>query len=57
MQAQGQQMEEYLARNFANALARLFTKKARLLKRYGKPLTVPIDGEYVESTRPNGRTT
>lgn len=48
MQAQGQQVEEYLARNFANALARLFTKKARLLKRYGQPITVPIDGEYVE---------
>jgi hypothetical protein len=48
MQAQGQQVEEYLARNFANALARLFTKKARLLKRYGKPITVPIDGEFVE---------
>lgn len=48
MQAQGQQVEEYLARNFANALARLFTKKARLLKRFGKPITVPIDGEFVE---------
>lgn len=48
MQAQGQQVEEYLARNFANAMAKLFTKKARLLKRYGKPITVPIDGEYIE---------
>lgn len=48
MQAQGQQVEEYLARNFANALARLFTKKAKLLKRYGQPLTVPIDGEFTE---------
>lgn len=48
MQAMGQQVEEYLARNFANALARLFTKKARLLKRYGQPIMVPIDGEYVE---------
>jgi flagellar motor protein MotB len=48
MQAQGQQVEEYLARNFANALARLFTKKAKLLKRHGQPITVPIDGEYVE---------
>lgn len=46
VQAQGQQMEEYLARNFANALARLFTKKARLLKRFGKPIEVPIDGQY-----------
>src|SRR5690606_31656861 len=48
MQAQGQQVEEYLARNFANALARLFTRKARLLKRHGQPITVPIDGEYIE---------
>lgn len=48
MQAQGQQVEEYLARNFANALARLFTKKAKLLKRYGQPIMVPIDGEYTE---------
>lgn len=48
MQAQGQQVEEYLARNFANALARLFTKKAKLLKRFGRPILVPIDGEYVQ---------
>jgi hypothetical protein len=48
MQAQGQQVEEYLARNFANALAQLFTKKAKMLKRYGEPITVPIDGEFVE---------
>ena len=48
MQAQGQQMEEYLARNFANALARLFTKKARLLKRWGRPILVPIDGAFRE---------
>ena len=48
MQAQGQQVEEYLARNFANGVARLFTKKARLLKRYGKPINVPIDGKYVQ---------
>jgi hypothetical protein len=48
MQAQGQQVEEYLARNFANALARLFTRKARLLKRHGRPIMVPIDGEYFE---------
>jgi hypothetical protein len=44
----GEQMEEYVARNFANALAKLITKKAKLLRRYGQPITVPIDGEYVE---------
>jgi hypothetical protein len=48
MQAQGQQVEEYLARNFANGLARLITKKARLLRRFGQQITVPIDGEYVQ---------
>jgi hypothetical protein len=48
LQATGQQVEEYLARNFANALARLFTKKARLPRRYGRPIQVPIDGEFVE---------
>lgn len=44
----GEQIEEYVARNFANSLARLITKLARLLKRFGQPITVPIDGEYVE---------
>lgn len=46
--ARGEQVEEYLARNFANAVARLITKKAKLLQRYGGPIMVPIDGEYVE---------
>lgn len=44
----GDQVEEYVSRNFAGPLARLFTKLARLLKRYGQPLRVPIDGEYVD---------
>lgn len=44
----GEQIEEYVARNFANALARLITKLARLLQHYGKPIEVPIDGTYVE---------
>jgi len=48
MQDQGQQMEEYVARNFGNALAKLFTKKAKLLKRYAAPFHVPIDGQYKE---------
>lgn len=38
MQAQGQQMEEYIARNFAEAMARLFLKKYRLMKAHGAPL-------------------
>jgi hypothetical protein len=44
--ARGEQVEEYIARNFGNAFARLITKKARLLQRYGKPIMVPIDGAW-----------
>jgi hypothetical protein len=44
--ARGEQVEEYVARNFANAVAKLITKKARLLQRHGGPIEVPIDGEY-----------
>lgn len=47
MQAQGQQMEEYVARNFAEALARLFAKKLRLMVAVGKPFAVKIDGKSV----------
>lgn len=46
--ARGEQQEEYIARNFANAVARLITKKAKTLRRYGQPIMVPIDGEYTE---------
>lgn len=46
--ARGEQVEEYVARNFANGVAKLITKLARLLQRHGSPITVPIDGEYVE---------
>lgn len=46
--ARGEQQEEYIARNFANAVAKLITKKAKLLQRHGQPITVPIDGEYKE---------
>jgi len=45
MQAQGQQMEEYVARNFAEALARLFAKKLRLMAAVGQPIAVKIDGQ------------
>lgn len=44
--ARGEQVEEYVARNFANAVAKLITKKAKLLQRHGAPIEVPIDGEY-----------
>jgi len=46
MQAQGQQIEEYLARNFAEALARLFRKKLKLRARYGRPFQIRVDGEF-----------
>ncbi len=48
LQDRGDQVEEYVARNFASPLARLFTKLAKLLKRHGQPIEVPIDGKYVE---------
>jgi hypothetical protein len=44
MQAQGQQMEEYVARNFAEAVARLFAKKLRLMQMVGKPFPIKVDG-------------
>lgn len=45
MQAQGQQQEEYIARNFAETLARLFMKKYRLMRREGEPFTIRVDGQ------------
>lgn len=47
MQAQGQQIEEYVARNFAEAFARLMRKKYNLMRRFGGPSEVTIDGETV----------
>lgn len=47
MQAQGQQIEEYLARNFAEAFARLMLKKYHLMRKFGQPMQVSIDGEMV----------
>jgi hypothetical protein len=46
MQAQGQQIEEYLARNFAEALARLFAKKLKIMKRYGGLQAMRVDGKF-----------
>lgn len=45
LQAQGQQMEEYVARNFAEGLARLFAKKLRLMVAVGKPFPIKVDGQ------------
>lgn len=46
MQAQGQQMEEYIARNFAEAMARLFAKKLRLMIATGDPIAVKVEGGF-----------
>ncbi|MGL5735994.1 MAG: portal protein, partial [Beijerinckiaceae bacterium] len=48
MQSQGQQQEEYIARNLAETLARLFRKKYRLMKAEGEPFKVKVDGVYKE---------
>jgi hypothetical protein len=47
--AQGQQMEEFVARNFAEALARLFMKKLRLMIEHGEPLMMRVDGEFKQA--------
>lgn len=46
MQSQGQQQEEYIARNFAEALSRLFAKTYRLRRREGEPFKIKVDGKY-----------
>lgn len=46
LQATGQQMEEFVARNFAEAMARLFAKKLRLMVEHGNPIAIKVDGQY-----------
>jgi hypothetical protein len=46
MQAQGQQMEEYLARNYGEAVARLMRLKYKLRKRSSGKIRLRVDGEY-----------
>jgi hypothetical protein len=46
MQAQGQQQEEFIARNLAEAFSRLMAKKYRLMRREGEPFRVKVDGKY-----------
>lgn len=48
MQAQGQQQEEFIARNFAEAFSRLMAKKYRLMRREGDPFKIKVDGQYKE---------
>lgn len=44
-QASGQQIELYVARNFAEGFARLVLKKYNLMRQFGKPMELVIDGE------------
>ncbi|MGV0964205.1 MAG: portal protein [Polynucleobacter sp.] len=46
MQAQGQQQEEFIARNLAEAFSRLMAKKYRLMRREGEPFRAKVDGQY-----------
>lgn len=46
MQAQGQQQEEFIARNLAEALSRLMAKKYRLMRVEAEPFKVKVDGKY-----------
>lgn len=45
MQTAGQQMQEARARNFVEAMRRLFAKKYRMMRRYGVPVTLIVDGK------------
>ena len=46
--ASGQQIEEYIARNFAEAFARLMLKKYRLMRKFGTKFPMMIDGQQVD---------
>lgn len=51
MQQAGQQVEEYMARNFAEMFARIMAKKLRLMKAYGKPFDI-IVGQQTRTVNP-----
>lgn len=44
--AKGEQQEEYIARNFAECVARMFGKMLRMMKAEAEPLKVKVDGQY-----------
>lgn len=48
MQAQGQQQEEFIARNLGEAFSRLMGKKYRMMRREGEPFKIKVDGQYRE---------
>jgi hypothetical protein len=46
LMSRGQQMERYIIRNFAEGVARLFMRKVSMMRRYGQPFQIKVDGEY-----------
>lgn len=44
MQAAGQQQEEFIARNLAESLSRLFVKKYKLMRAEAEPFWIRVDG-------------
>jgi hypothetical protein len=46
LMSRGQQMERYIIRNFAEGVARLFMRKVQMMRRYGQPFNIKVDGEY-----------
>lgn len=53
MQAQGQQMEEAIARQFGEAFGRLMAKKLRLMRAEGAQFPVKVDGQYSMASAAN----
>lgn len=48
MQASAEQYEEFIARNFAECLSRLFSKKLKLMKDEGEKISIKMKGQYRE---------
>jgi len=46
LMSRGQQMERYIIRNFADGVSRLFQKKIGLMRRYGQPFQIRVDGQF-----------
>jgi len=49
MMTAGQQMEDYMVRNLAEAFGRLMLKKYRLMRKFGGTMTVFVDGEEIQT--------
>jgi len=49
MMTAGQQMEDYMVRNLAEAFGRLMLKKYRLMRKFGGMMTVFVDGEEIQT--------